>query len=252
MVESWEPLEPRSERSGVSAALSLALHGGLVWLAISLSGHAAPIAPAAVRLTEIEVVDPPAKPEARGVVARAGTSSPSGVPGRRTKDAAPRSAARSPANPFADLAIRIDAPAGAELGAAGTSGAGQGTGRLGDGFGAGGSGDGFGSLGVPPAPPSLAQAPRPRHDYHAWDFRAPPALVGKTVLVHLAIDLHGAVRAVRVIHGVDPAIDQHAIDTARHFEFLPALSSTGEPTWGDYNWEFTIAGEPNARPPDPR
>jgi TonB family protein len=232
-------------RRMTSAVLSLVVHGGLVVLAIELvHGSAAPPRSGRVERTEIEVVaPPPVRPTGRGPVARTSAGAPAGIPGRRSRDAAPRSQTHAPASPFAELAIHMEAPPDVDPGAAAPDGVGRGTGVLGAGLGAGGTGggfgDGLGGLGVP----SLARGAVPKHDYRRWRFRTARRFAGSVVLVELAIDPRGAVRAVRVAKAVDPAIDDYAVETARHFEFYPALDAGGEPIWSHYGWQFLVVND---------
>src|SRR5205823_6559045 len=129
----------------------------------------------------------------------------------------------------------------------GTTGAGIGAGLLGEGAGSGdGAGQfGLGNLAVPPAP-SLARPPRPKSDYRNGDFRAGRQFAGAVVRLELSIDPRGSVRNVRLLQGVDDAIDQHAIELAKRFEFHPALDDAGQPTWGRHRWEFVLQGGANA------
>jgi len=228
-------------RRMVALLLSVIVHGGGALIAALAVGHAVATPPRAVELIPIELVVPPAAPSpARAperAVARISAGGPSGVPGRRTSNAAPHAESHAPPSPFADLAVHIDAPTDPSPGAAGTAGTGRGTGLTGSGLGAGGTGDGVGRLGVP----SLARAAAPKHDYRRWNFRTDRRFAGAAVDVELTIDPGGAVRAVRVVHGVNEAIDQHAVETARDFEFYPALDAGGDPTWTHFRWEFLIA-----------
>jgi hypothetical protein len=165
-----------------------------------------------------------------------------GAHGRRGREAPQRSQIRAPAQtkPFADLAVHYDAPRGPDPGHGdGDTGTGLGASLAGSGTGAFGAG----GLDVPPAPgsgSSLARPPRPKLDYQQWGFRAPPQFAGAIVKVELTLDARGSVRAVRLRKGVDPSIDQRAIETAWRFAFYPALDEDGAPTPSRYGWEFVI------------
>lgn len=245
----------RPQRSVASGLGSLAVHAVLLALVFLLAGlHATP-RPPTVALTAIQIVGAPPPPPPPPPVTGQGTTAPStthagasvGTLGRRGHDAPQRSPSRAPRapDPYAELAVSYDRPASADPGAAaGTLGLGLGEGLLGDGAGAGGGG--FGNLGVPPPPPpphSLARPARPRLDYHRWDFRAARQFSGQVVVVLLSIDPGGHVRDVRVLQSVDPAVDRHAADLARRFEFYPALDAAGHPEAGQYRWEFVIVGD---------
>jgi TonB family protein len=243
------------QRSVASGLGSLGVHAVLLALVFLLAGlHATP-RPPAVALTAIEIVGaPPPPPPPPPPVIGQGATAPSthatasaGTLGRRGHDAPQRSPSRArPApDPYAELAVSHDRPASADPGsAAGTLGLGVGTGLFGDGT--GDSGGGFGNLGVPPPPPpprSLARPARPKLDYHRWDFRADRRFAGQIVIVLLTIDPSGHVHDVRVLQSVDPAVDRHAADLARRFEFYPALDAAGHPAGGQYRWEFVIVGD---------
>jgi len=240
-----------SRRSAISGLASLALHGGLLLLVFVLAGVRVMPERHVIELTTIQVVEPP-PPPAPG---QSGTMTPSpartsaGTLGRRGHDAPQRSASRAPAvaNPFAELAVSYDTPTGPDPGnEAGTGGLTVGSGLWGDGAGGDGGRFGVGGMGVPPPPPpavSRARPPRPKLDYHTWDFRASRRFAGQAVLVELSIDAGGHVGQVRVMKSVDPAVDHHAMDLARRFEFYPALDPDGHPTPGLHRWEFVIVGD---------
>jgi TonB family protein len=233
--------------------VSLALHGGLVLLALVIAGIRGG-QPPQIELTEIELVAPPPPtplpvpgPSAPGTQSGASASPRMGALGRRGHDAPQRSQTRAPAvaDPFADLEVSYETDARPDPGPLdGTTGLGRGTGLLGaghgDGAGYGYLGDGPGALRVPPPPASLARPPRPKHSYRDWQLPAVGQFAGSIVEVALTIDPHGHVGDVRVVKSVDESLDRRAIDIARSFEFYPALTSAGEPTSGPYRWKFVI------------
>lgn len=244
------------QRSVASGLGSLAVHAVLLALVFLLAGLRAAPRPPAVALTAIEVVGAPPPPPPPPLATGQGATAPStkrasasaGTLGRRGHDAPQRSPSRAPPapDPYAELAVSYDRPASADPGsAAGTLGLGVGASLFGDGAGDGGGG--FGTLGVPPPPPppprSLARPARPKLDYHRWDFRADRRFAGQIVVVLLTIDPGGHVRDVRVLQSVDPAVDRHATDLARRFEFDPALDAAGHPEVGRYRWEFVSVGD---------
>jgi TonB family protein len=243
-----------SRRPMASCVLSLGLHGVLAVLAVAFLGARVVPEPRRTELTSIEIVDPPPVPAApRGQGPKlAGPSGSQGMLGRRGHDA-PRAQVRAAAipDPLAEVTVSYEAPTSLEPGnPAGTTGTTSGAGLLGDGLGAGirGSGDGVGNLRIPPPPPptkSLARPPRAKHPYRTWEHYSAARFGDSTILLELTIDPTGTVRRVRVIHGVDEEVDKRAIATVRHFEFYPALSPTGDPTWGLHRWEFELVSREN-------
>jgi outer membrane biosynthesis protein TonB len=265
------PTRSGRRRAGVAAA-SLAIHGVLLWLVLTISQTAVVEEPrSALPPIDIEVVvrPPPAAPEPPTAVAAVSRPGASGTPVRtRSMERAGlrgqhghATLSPTPAppvvDPFADLEVRYDTgdPSAPHPGS-GTGnenlgpGPGPGNAARGDGRGLGiaaalGPGGG-GALRVPPAPPvlpSLARPPRAKHDYRRWSFRAPRELGDSKILLELSIDAHGEVADVRVLSGVGGRVDQRAMDVARRFEFYPALDSAGRPTAGIHHWEFVIEGE---------
>jgi hypothetical protein len=227
------------------AVISLGLHA--VLLVIAFAGLRGATRRPRIELTPIQIVEPPPPPPV--VSGGGGAAGPSptvvdsaGAHGRRGRDTPQRSQIRAPAQtkPFAELAVRYDAPSGPDPGH-GDADTGTGLGATLAGTGTGASGTG--GLDVPPAPGSgrsRARPPRPKLDYERWGFRAPPQFAGAVVKVELTLDASGSVRAVRLRKGVDPSIDQLAIETAWRFAFYPALDDDGEPTPSRYGWEFLI------------
>jgi hypothetical protein len=253
-------------RTAIAGGSTLGLHGVLLWLATMFSGGDVRPAPGPAALTSVEIVEPPVPPpppppETPGPGKRQDRAAANtlGTRGRRGHDAPTRSPTRPvpTPDPLDELTVRYDAPTSETPGnPAGTSGRGLGAGLSGTGLGGGGLGDGFGagngigSLSIPPPPPetpSLARPPRPRYDYSHWPFRAPPGYSGGSILVELTIDPHGVVKNVRMITHAEPSIDQRAAQTARGFEFDPALDRFGSPTWGRHRWEFVVSRAPYAK-----
>jgi hypothetical protein len=237
-----------------AGSVSLALHGGLVVLAVVIVG-ARGVRPPVIELVPLDGGEPPPPPpppppgpSGPGKQAGAGNSAKTGTLGRRGHDAPPHAHSRAPAiaDPLADLTVSYDQPSGPVPGnLAGTTGVGAGAGLTGIGTGAGDGfgrfGDGPGTLSIPL--PSLARPPRPRHSYRDAVMRGSHKFGGATVRVVLIIDRRGAVRQVRLVHGVDQRVDQRAIDLARTFEFEPALDADGQPTYGGFPWAFVINTE---------
>jgi hypothetical protein len=236
-----------------AGSVSLALHGGMVVLALVILG-ARGAEPPVIELTPIELVAPPPPaplampgPSAPGTQSGASASPRMGALGRRGHDAPQRSQTRAPAvaDPLADVEVSYETDAPPDPGPPdGTTGPGRGTGLIGAGLGNGAGygylGDGPGALRVPPPPASLARPPRPKHSYRDWELPAVGKFAGSIIEFMLTIDSHGHVDSVRLVKGVTESLDRRAADLARGFEFYPALTSAGEPTSGHYRWQFVI------------
>lgn len=254
----------RARRRRRAVGASLALHGALVGLALSIPPSEVVDEPRPpVQLTTIDVElgpRPPELPQLLAAIERPGGSATpalvraptrAGARGRRGHAAPAAVPAQPVSDPFADLAIRYepgdrsasrpgpgtaDGGEGPGAGALGR-GAGLGLGAAGPGLGAGGA------LRVPDAPPSRARPARAKHDYSRWPFRSPPEYGGAKILLELEVDARGEVSGVRVLQSVAPGIDERALTYARSFEFHPALDSAGEPIASAFRWEFVIEGE---------
>jgi hypothetical protein len=263
--------EPRrARRRAVVILASLAIHGALLVLALAIPSSTVAEEPppsATVSVIDIDVPSPReplppqrqllaavSRPGTPGTAVRAHDTQAAGLRGRRGRSATPLVTAPPAADPFSELSIKYD---GVDLhdprpgGGTADEGIGPGAGQLGPGRGLGldgplGLGTG-GSLRVPPVPPSQARPPRPKYPYHRWPFRAPSELGGSKLLLELSIDARGEVTAVRLLHGVDRRVDGRAIETARRFEFYPALDDAGRPTAGLHRWEFVLEGEVDVR-----
>jgi TonB family protein len=263
------------------ALVSIAFHGALLLLVLRVvTTHVVPREPPRVELTAVTVIEPatqPAPGNTEGASDSPGAGA-GGAPGAMAfsphntgtptaRAARSRSQTRAPAaaDPRADILVSYDAPRGDDPGDEGHGdGSGQGAGLAGDGAGAGygerGTGYGMGGLRMPdppPALPSLARPPVPKHDYS----RGGRWVKAGTVLLMLTIDPHGVVRNVQILRGADYDLDVHARETARRFEFYPALDRDGGPIWSLHRWEFVVSQEhewsrwPDARfppPPAPR
>lgn len=242
MLEVGHPDHP-ARRSAASGALSLALHGGLVVLALTLASRVTtkPVPRATV---PIEIVAAPAPaPAGAGKLVPAIPSGNAGTLGRRSPEAPKRSQTRAPAavDPRADLVMHYD-----NSQAAHDRGNGSATGGIAALNGARSGDVGIGGLDVPPADSlgeGRARPPRPKLPYDHWEYLAPEQYTGMTVLVELTIDPQGRVDDVRVLKGLDPIeIDRRAIAYARSFEFYPKLDDDGQPQWSRYHWEFLLEG----------
>jgi len=263
----------RAWRARTSALVSIVFHGVLLALALRVvAGRVAPGPARSVELTAVTVIEPAVHPAPGGTGGPdtspgAGTGgapgamafSPhdTGVPTGRAARARSQTRAPAAATREADVLISYDTPRGDEAGDEGRGdGSGRGDGLLGDGEGAGygDRGTGYGVAGLqmpepPPALPSLARSPIPKHDY----TQGRGASHAGTVLLVLTIDPQGVVRNVRILRGADYELDKLARETARRFEFYPALDRSGAPVWGLHRWEFVITQETQwSRWPDHR
>jgi TonB family protein len=239
-MEAGHPDHP-TRRSAASGALSLALHSGLVVLAITLASRVT-TRPVRHPPIPIEIVAAPA-PGGAGKLVPSVPSGNAGTLGRRSPEAPKRSQTRAPAtaDPRADLIMHYDTPKTAH-----DRGNGSTTGGIAALKGARSGDVGIGGLDVPPSD-SLGEArarpPRPKRPYDHWEYLAPEQYTGMTVLVELTIDPQGRVDDVRVLKGLDPIeIDRRAIAYARTFEFYPKLDDDGQPQWSRYHWEFLLEG----------
>lgn len=244
--------------------MSIAFHGALLLVVVQvIADRVVPERPRRIELTPVAIVEPAVQP-APGSSGGASTApgagaggapgeiafSPhnTGVPSGRAARARSQTRAPSTTDAAADVLVSYDEPRGEDPGDEGHGdGHGRGAGLLGDGEAAGygerGTGYGVGGLRMPdppPALPSLARPPIPKRDYSKW--RTGPR--AGTVLLMLTIDPQGVVRNVVILRGADHDLDRRAKDTARHFEFHPALDRDGAPIWGLHRWEFVVAQAP--------
>jgi hypothetical protein len=229
--------------------LSVALHGGLVVLALTFVGARIAKPPRVIELTPIDVTirsaAPPPSPPSGSQTQPASGKQRAGTLGRRghTVPAASRTQPPAATERLADLAVRYEAPVGAPTHAAGKDGQGLGAALSGVGDGAGYGMNGAGpGLEVPEAPPSAARDPRPKQQYGRWTIAGAQEFANRRIEVELHIDAAGRVSTVKLIDGVGAWIDATAVDLARKFEFYPALNDAGEPVGSDYRWTFTIRG----------
>ena len=253
----------RAWRANAPALASIAFHGALLVLLLrAVAGHVAPREAARIEVTAVTIIDPaaqpaPGNPEGAGNTSGAGNGgapgamafSPSNTGTPAARGARPRSQTRAPAadDREADVLVSYEAPRGEEPGDQGHGdGSGVGAGLLGDGDGAGYGkrGTGYGVAGLrmpepPPALPSLARPPAPRHDYTHGGVSPRPG----TVEMMLTIDPQGVVRNVVVLRGADRILDLRAKQAARLFEFYPALDRDGAPIWSLHRWEFIFTQE---------
>jgi hypothetical protein len=255
-MESTTEAGDAGRRSMLAGSLSVALHGGLVVLAVVLFGGRR-VAPRAPRLVSIDIVSPPVGPTqvtapATGIL-RAGTRSTS----VRTAPPLARTQAPTTVDRRADRAARVQpqqvqqpAPEPEPTPAPPTAltedhaGAGEAATGTGEGAGHGSNGTGPG-LEQPMAPPSKARDPRARGAYH---HVVPGAerYPNRAIVVELHIDERGRVGTVKMVSGLEPELDARAVAIAYTLEFDPALNDAGEPIALDYRWTFSISNRVRA------
>jgi hypothetical protein len=240
----------------LASAGSLALHVGVVVLAVALVGRRAAQRSPGPHATDIEVVAAAARPPAppRPVPppppghAMPAPRPAGGVPsaGARTRrDPVQRTPPSPPAtlrsladltisdrdpNSFTDPAApaRVDAASG--LGHAGL-GAGVDFRR----------GDGVATMDIAqPATASLARPVRPRHDYSNSRIVGASRFAGETIKLRLHIDARGRVHAVDLLQGVDRDLDRKTLALVHGFEYEPALDDSGAPVPVTLTWTFQI------------
>ena len=237
-----------SRRPILAGSLSLALHGGLVVLALTLVGVRVAKPPRMIELIPIEVTSAPPvapRPPSGSQTQPASSKQRAGTLGRRghTAPAASRTQAPATIDRLADLAVRYEAPEGASSNAAAKDEQGPGAAASGPGDGAGVGVKAAGAgLEVPEAPPSAARDPRPKQEYGRWTIPGAQEFANRRIVVELRVEPSGRVSAVKLIEGVGAWIDASAVELARKFEFYPALNDAGEPIECDYGWTFTIRG----------
>ena len=228
-----------------ATALSIALHGVVVWLVIAFAGkHPLPAPlPPPIGLTNVEVVTeaPAALPAATTppVSHKAGPRTGAGVHGQRAavQRAEPVAPAPRTVQSLADVQVHDEdktqfvdrAPAKlADV----TSGIGlQGVGAAG--------------IDLPDAQGggSRARGPKPKYDYTNLHITGASKFAGMTVKLRLSIDVHGKVKAVQVLQGVDPEIDHRTIAMVRRFEYEPARADDGTPIAGTQRWNFEVVDD---------
>lgn len=209
----------RSKRAG---GLSLAGRGVAIALVSALAGERA-------------VASPP--PTSRDTAARPAPGAGARTHVHREPVARAPVAVRS----LADLTISYDAPTGdgaPDSPADATGGAER------PGIGASVAtwrADGVATLAIPePVRVSLARAPRPKHDYSKLRIPGASRFAGEAVKLELTIDVHGKVRSVQLLQGVDRGLDRKTVALVRTFEYEPALDDDGVAIQGTSRWDVQI------------
>jgi hypothetical protein len=107
---------------------------------------------------------------------------------------------------------------------------------------------GLSNLEVPPAGPSLARRPRPKHDYSAIRIVGASKFAGQTIQLRSSIDAHGRVRTVELLRGVDRELDRKTIAMVYSFEYAPALDDDGTPSPANFTWTFEVVADEDDAP----
>jgi outer membrane biosynthesis protein TonB len=246
-----------SRRSTLAGSTSLALHAGLVALAVVYAGARVVDAPRRIALTTIEVVSPAPRtptpePEPTPVVPAAAPSPV--VPAARPSRAVPAPRRAAAAARALDLQVSYDDP---------SNFAGRPTDAPDDDHGAAGGIDGGRGIGadsrrqlqdslasvVIPVPPavSLARPARALHDYHRLRLHSVRRFAGMTIKLVLTIDARGRVSDVGLVEGVDWQLDRRVIELARRFEFDPARDADGAPVSGTSKWNIQIIDDDDGK-----
>ena len=237
-----------SRRSTLAGSVSLALHGGLLLLAVVLVGARVAPAPHQIALTMVEIVAP-SRP----------SPAPAPEPAAPVPAIAPAPAPRAPARPAPAAPARATSIAEAldlkvsysardnfasnpstEAPADGES-RGFDAGRLINTDSRRQLEDSLAHLDIP-APPrvSLARPPHEKRNSHQLRLPSVRRFAGMHMKLVLTIDAQGRVSHVELIQGIDGQLDLRVVGLARHFEFDPALDDDGAPTPGTSRWDIEI------------
>lgn len=250
-----------SRRSTLAGSVSLALHGGVVLLAVALLGTHAARSPRQIALTSVEIVSPvplPPRPAAAPV--------PAMTPARAEASAAPSPAVRSTvrqdrtspppravsATEVLDLKVSYDTPDNfaSKRGDAPSDGE---PGGIDGGRGVADDSrrqlqDSLANLQIPVPPPvPRARAARPKHNYHQLRLHSVRRFAGLTIKLLLTIDAHGRVSDVELVEGIDGQVDRRVVELARRFEFEAALDADGAPVPGTSKWDIQIVDDDNGQ-----
>jgi hypothetical protein len=241
-----------ARRSMVAGWASLALHGGVIALAVVFARARTVRTPRRTALTEIEVVDAVAMrllPVPPQVAPPSPLAEPRALAHNRHGRELPQhttARASSVKDLLAELTVSYDDPRNftdraakaprdgdhALHSAALTTGNDRPT------------QDGLATLQMPGvASGSLARPPRAKHDYRSLHMHAVRQFAGQTIRVLLSIDNRGGVRRVDLLKGVESQLDSRTVAVVRAWEFWPALDELGEPIPGYARWEIKITDE---------
>jgi hypothetical protein len=253
----------------LSGSASLALHGALlVFLAVFSGEPAVHVPPRQIALTSIEMIgaapSPPSTASPPSAVSPPSTTPPLPRPVARSTSPSvspeararrlqvPRSQPGAPAaaSPLANLNVGYDDPASFAAPAATTVEGTHDGGRPGIGKGIERQlGDGVANMQIPqPSIVSLARPPRPRFDYRNLRLHGASKFAGRTIKVQLAVDIHGRVREVRLLQGVDRDLDRRTIALVHDFAFEPALDEDGAAIPGTSRWDIQVVEDDEEEP----
>lgn len=236
-----------SRRSTLAGSVSLALHGGLLGLAVGLVGARVAPEPRQIALTLVEIVSPsppPPSPPAPTAAAPAVAPGPALRPAPRPAPAAPPRAASmvealdlkvsySARNNFSSNPTPEAPSDGEPAGLDGGRGIGADSRRQLEASLAG--------LEIPvPQRVSLARAPHEKRNYHQLRLPSVRRFAGLHIKLVLTIDARGRVSQVELAQGIDGQLDLRVVGLARHFEFEPALDDDGVPVRGTSKWDIEI------------
>ena len=241
-------------RSMAAGWSSLALHGGVIALAVVLARSRSVRPRRQAVVTDIEIVDAVALPRAP-FPAQVAPPSPSvqtrqlAAHNRRGPELPQHTTAKpsSVKELLADIKVSYDDPANFTRRAAkATPSDGDhalhsaalttGTDRP--------SQNGFAALQMPgAASASLARPPHAKHDYSKGKLESVRQFAGQTIQVLMTIDIRGRVDRVDLLKGVEAQLDARTIALVRNWEFDPALDDRGEPMLGYVKWDMHLVDQ---------
>jgi hypothetical protein len=240
----------------VAGWASLALHGGVVALAVMLARSRIVRPQRRAAVTDIEIVDAVALPRAP-FPAQVAPPSPVVQPRQlaahnRRGLALPQHMAARPSSVkqlLADIKVSYDDPANFTDRAAQTTPSDGGRTLHSAALTTGTdlpSQNGLATLQMPGvASASLARPPHAKHDYSKGKLESVRQFAGQTIEVLLTIDIRGHVRHVDLLKGVEAQLDARTIALVREWEFDPALDDIGEPMPGYVKWDMHLVDQPD-------
>ena len=102
------------------------------------------------------------------------------------------------------------------------------------------AGNGIANMDIPQPAVSLARSARPKHDYRKLRIAGASKFAGEIVKLELTIDVHGKVRRVQLLQGVNRELDRKTLALVRTFEYHPALDDDGVAIEGTSRWDVQI------------
>lgn len=232
--------------------LSLAGHGAAVALVIALGGQLRALPKTVlvpIVLPAASSEPPPAPPAGFRPVAAARPARGAGARTRAQRDPV-RAAQVAPATvrSLPDVTISYEEAAGSAAPSSTTTDAVGGAGRSGIGASIASipPADGIAHIDIPQPAMSLARSPRPKHDYSKLRIPGASKFAGEIVKLELTIDVHGKVRGVQLLQGVNRELDRKTIALVRTFEYHPALDDAGVAIQGTSRWDVQIVQDEDA------